>query len=106
MIAVIRLFAGLPGASVQIGGVHTIHAVAYYAARSRRLLYFASKRRIDLPSRRRSRAPTPARGLLVPAGIASALALAAAFVWVSALSRDDGRALGHIPRRRPGGRDR
>jgi competence protein ComEC len=89
MIAVIRLFAGLPGASVQVGGVHTIHAAAYYAVLAG-ALFAASKRRIELPVA----APTPGAmyrpRLLVPVSVAFVLAVASAAVWGTALARDEG----------------
>ncbi|MBI4571448.1 MAG: ComEC/Rec2 family competence protein, partial [Chloroflexi bacterium] len=88
MIAVIRLSAGLPGASVQVGGVHTAHAVAYYAILAA-VLYLASKRRIDLPAAAAPLRYTRAPGLLVPGVVALALAVASAIVWVTALSHDD-----------------
>ncbi len=88
MIAVIRLFAGLPGASVQVSGVHTVHAVVYYTLLAG-LLYLASRRRIDLPVAAAPLRYTRAPGLLVPAVVALALAVASGFVWVTALSRDE-----------------
>ncbi|HET9476452.1 MAG TPA: DNA internalization-related competence protein ComEC/Rec2, partial [Dehalococcoidia bacterium] len=88
MIGVVRLFAGLPGASVQITGVHTSHAVVFYALLAG-LLYWASRHRIELPVA----APPPRSPrrpfMVLPGFLAFVLALTAAAVWVSALSRDD-----------------
>lgn len=87
MIAVIRLFAGLPGAGLQVGGVHTVHAAVYYAVLAG-LLHFAVRRRVELPAPLPA-SPAPAGRLLIPAALASILALAAAAVWVTALSEGD-----------------
>ena len=90
MIGVIRLFAGLPGASVHIGGLHTVHAVAYYAILGV-LLHFAAKQRIELPVGDTPPPLAPAPRLLPAAGIALVLAIASVAVWVAALSREDDR---------------
>jgi len=90
MIAVIRLFAGLPGASVGIGGVHTWHAVVYYTLVAG-TLYLASRRRIDLPTPAPRTEFAPSPGLLPTIGVALVLVLASAAVWLAALSPNDGR---------------
>jgi competence protein ComEC len=88
MTAVIRLFAGLPGASFQISGVHTAHAIVYYVLLAG-LLHVASKRRIELPVAAPPPRPAHSTRLVAPAAIALILGIASAAVWVTALSRDD-----------------
>jgi competence protein ComEC len=88
MIAVIRLFAGLPAASMQVTGVHTAHAVAYYALLAG-LLYWASRHRIELPVAAQPPRLSHRPRTLLPVSLAFGLAVAAAVIWLSALSRDD-----------------
>ena len=90
MIAVIRLFAGLPIASFELGGVHTAHAVVYYAGLAAFLSY-APLQRAELPQRAAPARAGP-RPRLFPLAVAVlALATLSGFVWLSVLSQGSGR---------------
>ncbi len=85
MIAVIRLSARLPGASLSVSGIHTWHAAVYYALLVA-LIHHASRRRVDVPAPAAAPRPGPAQRLLPAASVALALALASVAVWAWALS--------------------
>ncbi len=90
LIAVVRLFADLPIASVELRGVHVEHAVAYYS-----LLGAAIWWLIRRPVQRVEPAPpaaTPRIPRLLPAGaLALLLVLASGLLWLAASAPDGGR---------------
>ncbi len=82
MVAAVRLFAGLPFASIELNGPGAGHALAYYVILAT-ALYFLSKKRQDLPQQHPS--PTPHPSSLVPAtGLALILTLASLLFWLAA----------------------
>jgi competence protein ComEC len=90
MIAVVRLFADLPVASVELRGVHVEHAIAYYAALGAAIWWFSRHpiRRIESP-------PIVAAARvrrIVPAGaLAGVLLLASALLWLAVSRPENGR---------------
>jgi competence protein ComEC len=90
MIGVVRLFASLPGASVQLSGVHTVHAAVFYVVLFA-AVYRLNRLRLPLIEAPR-RAPEAPRPLLVPAGgLGLLMLLAGALVWGVASAPAEGR---------------
>jgi len=90
MIAVVRLFADLPVASVELRGVHVEHAIAYYALLGAAIWWVSRHRqqRIEAPPP----AAPPRVPRLVPAGaLAAVLVLASALLWLAATRPESGR---------------
>jgi competence protein ComEC len=90
LIAVVRLFADLPVASVELRGVQVEHAIAYYAVLGSAIWWCSRRRlqRIELPTA--SVAPRVPR--LVPAGaLAVVLVLASALLWLAVSRPENGR---------------
>lgn len=90
MVAVIRLFAALPWASLELTGVGSGHAIAYYAALALALWPLA-RRRPTLPSPAPVAAPQGLRPLLPLPGLALLLALASALLWLAITAPASGR---------------
>src|SRR6266540_4148817 len=90
LIAVVRLFADLPVASVELRGVDVGHAVVYYALLGAAILWLSRR-----PLQRIEPAPsaaTPRIPRLLPAGgLALLLALASGLLWLAAAAPKDGR---------------
>ena len=91
LIAVVRLFADLPVASVELGGVHVEHAIAYYAVLGA-AIWWLSRRGL----RRAFEPPPTAADLRVPrlvpaGGLALLLVLASALLWLAASRQESGQ---------------
>jgi len=90
LIAVVRLFADLPVASVELRGVDVGHAVVYYALLGAAILWLSRR-----PLQRIEPAPpaaTPRIPRLLPAGgLPLLLALASGLLWLAAAAPKDGR---------------
>jgi competence protein ComEC len=90
LIAVVRIFADLPVASVELRGVHVEHAIACYAALGAAIWWFSRRpvQRIEPP-------PTPVAPRvprLVPAGaLAVVVILASTLLWLAATRPESGR---------------
>jgi len=90
MIGVITLFARLPAASIQIHGIHLVHAVIWYAALLG-VIYVAERRRVQIPE------PAPALAKLrlsqlAPVGaLGGLIVLATAVVWLAVSAPVQGR---------------
>jgi competence protein ComEC len=90
LIAVIRLFAGLPVASVEIRGVNVVHAIAYYAVLGAAILWLS--RRSFPEVERPASPPLPHVPRLLPAGgLALLLTLAAGVLWLAISAPSHGR---------------
>ena len=88
MIAVIRLFAGLPVASTEIPGVHAEHAIAYYAVLGG-LIWLLTRVPPERVERSQPASFRPRR--LVPAAaLAIVLCLASALLWLAASAPESG----------------
>ena len=90
LITVIRLFAGLPVASVDLRGIHLEHAVAYYAALAAALVWLNRRplQHVERPAA--ARHPRIPR-LLPTGGLAVLLALACGLLWLAASAPNHGR---------------
>ncbi len=90
LIAVIRLFASLPIASVELRGVHLEHAIAYYAVLAAAMFWLSRSplQHVEPPAP----APNSYVPRLLPAGgLALLLALAGGLLWLAASAPDHGR---------------
>jgi competence protein ComEC len=90
LIAVIRLFAGLPIASIDIRGVHLQHAIAYYAVLAAAVLWFSRHplQQVERPAP----PPRPRVPRLLPAGgLALLLALSSGVLWLAISAPAHGR---------------
>jgi competence protein ComEC len=90
MIGVIRLFSGLPMASVALGDVHIGHAITYYSILAALILWI-SRRPIACIERM---APAPSVGVsrMVPLiATGTVLCLASALLWLATSAPDSGR---------------
>lgn len=90
LIAVVRLFADLPVASVELRGVRVEHAIAYYAALGAVIGWFSRR---PLQHTEPPLAAAARRGpRLVPAGaLALVLVLASTLLWLAASRPESGR---------------
>jgi len=90
LITVIRLFAGLPVASVDLRGIHLEHAIAYYAALAAALVWLNRRplQHVERPAA--ARHPRIPR-LLPTGGLALLLALACGLLWLAASAPNHGR---------------
>jgi competence protein ComEC len=90
LIAVVRLFADLHVASVELQGIHVEHAIVYYAVLGAAILRFSRRRREPVE-------PPPAAAIrrvprLVPAGaLALVLVLASSLLWLAVTRPESGR---------------
>lgn len=90
MVAVVRMAADIPLASVEVRGVGTGHAIVYYAALAGAVWLLAKLP--QAPAAAPPQRPRPARRALLPVpGIAMILGLAAALLWLSVTSPVQGR---------------
>ncbi len=90
MIAVVRFFADLPLASVELRGVTTAHAVAYYAI----LLggvWLLARRPVALPEPPPAVSPTVSRRALPAAALLLLLALSSTLLWLAVTAPSSGR---------------
>ena len=90
MTAAVGMAADMPLASVEVKGVGTGHAVAYYAALAGAVWLLAKLPR-ELPAAPAPRTRSPARMLLPVPGVAIVLALAAALLWLGITAPVQGR---------------
>ncbi len=81
MVAVVRLAADVPAASVELRGVGTGHAVAYYAALAA-AAWMLARRRPQASEPPATGAPFAARRLVPVAGVAVVLGLSSALLWL------------------------
>ena len=89
MVWSVQLLADIPGASVQISGIGTGHAIAWYAGLGGAIFWLARRRLIEPPPPQQT---SPAIGLrlAVPA-IGAVLLLSSAVVWLAADSGNERR---------------
>src|SRR3990170_5922020 len=90
MVAVVRMAADIPLASVEVRVVGTGHAIVYYAALAGALWLLAKLPQAPAPAP--PQRPRPARRALLPVpGVVMILALAAALLWLGVTSPVQGR---------------
>lgn len=89
MAGVIRLFASVPAASIELRDVGTLHAIAYYGALGLAVWWLARRR--PAPTQATPTAPPGRRALLPAGGLALLLALASALLWLAITAPVQGR---------------
>ena len=91
MAAAVGMAADIPLASVEVGGVGTGHAIAYYAALAAAVWLLAGLPRAVRPVVPPQPPPSPRRALLPVPGVAIVLALAAMLLWLGVTAPVQGR---------------